>query len=233
MKAEELRTKLFQLRAQTAEIERELSLRKEVEAESQRHVAAVLKLQAANRTLAEQKAYDAEIRRGQILFANVVPENHPDDWRTQENPNMEIYRQQYPHPSGRIPKKHSSRFSCLSTYIVWRSTPSQWVEKPGQEPMEFRELPANVFGTFFWDNQTSPPPYHGYNPKAPKGYGKAETIPPSFSSSFPKDKWRLSHLERTRPVPMVSGRSKGGMNSKVGTQTYPRLPWSCGRPART
>jgi hypothetical protein len=104
-KSQQCQKKLSQLRVQTAEIERELSLRKEVEAESKRHVAAVVKLQAANRTLAEQKAYDAEIRRGQILFANVVPENHPDDWRTQENPNVEIYRQQYPHPSGRISKK--------------------------------------------------------------------------------------------------------------------------------
>jgi hypothetical protein len=80
MNADKLRTKLFQLQAQTAEIERELDLRKQVEVESKRHIAAIMKLQAANRTHAEQKAYEAEIRRGQILFANVVPEAHPD-WR--------------------------------------------------------------------------------------------------------------------------------------------------------
>jgi hypothetical protein len=48
--------KLLQLRAQTEEIERELDLRKQVELESKRHAAATMKLQAANRTAAEQKA---------------------------------------------------------------------------------------------------------------------------------------------------------------------------------
>ena len=53
---------------------------KRLVAAEKRNLEVKMKLRAANRTLAEQKAYDAELRRGQILFANVVPENHPD-WR--------------------------------------------------------------------------------------------------------------------------------------------------------
>ncbi len=69
-----------QLRARTAEIEEELELRTQVEHERERCRKAERALRAANLTMAERKAHDAEIRRGQILFANVVPENHPD-WR--------------------------------------------------------------------------------------------------------------------------------------------------------
>jgi hypothetical protein len=94
-KSQQCQKKLSQLRAQTAEIERELDLRERVEVESQRHLAATLKLRTANRTPAEQKAYDAEVRKGQILFANIVPENHPD-WR--EHARAEFLAKGSKHP---------------------------------------------------------------------------------------------------------------------------------------
>lgn len=93
-KAEQSRKTLHQLRARTAEIEEELRLRSQVEREQERFCKAERALREKNRTLAERKVYDAEIRRGQILFSRVVAEAHPD-WREQENPNAEIYRQQY------------------------------------------------------------------------------------------------------------------------------------------
>jgi hypothetical protein len=86
--------RLSQLRRKTFEIECELKAIRQVEAASERHLAATMKLRAANRTPAEKKAYDAEIRRGQILFSRIVPENHPDDRRQQENPYAEYYRHQ-------------------------------------------------------------------------------------------------------------------------------------------
>ena len=72
-KSEQCRTKLLHLRAKTAEIEYELDLRKQVEAESKRHAVATMKLQAANRSMIEQKAHEA-------LSRISSPEQHPD-WR--------------------------------------------------------------------------------------------------------------------------------------------------------
>ena len=74
-------------------MECELEAIRQAEVESERHLATTMKLRAANRTPAEKKAYDAEIERGQILFSRVVAEAHPD-WRQQENPYAEYYRQQ-------------------------------------------------------------------------------------------------------------------------------------------
>ena len=80
-KSEQCRTKLLHLRAKTAEIEYELDLRKQVEAESKRHAVATMKLQAANRSMIEQKAHEAETRRFQIALSRISsPEQHPD-WR--------------------------------------------------------------------------------------------------------------------------------------------------------
>jgi hypothetical protein len=92
-KCQQCQTKLVRLQAQTAESERELALRRQGEVASQRHLAATMKLRAANRTAAERKAYDAEIRAGQIAFSNVVAEGHPD-WRLQEHSNLAFYSQQ-------------------------------------------------------------------------------------------------------------------------------------------
>jgi hypothetical protein len=92
-KSEQDRKKLSQLRIETATIERELDLRKEVEVESQRNREARLKLLEANRTPEEKRAYDAEIRRGQLLYSRVVEENSPD-WRSQPNSNLEFYQRQ-------------------------------------------------------------------------------------------------------------------------------------------
>jgi hypothetical protein len=103
-KSQQCQKKLSQLQAQTAEIERELDLRKRVEVESQRHLAATLKLRAANRTPAEQKAYDAEVRKGQILFANIVPENHPD-WREHARAEFLAKGSKYPPVQCRTGKK--------------------------------------------------------------------------------------------------------------------------------
>jgi hypothetical protein len=102
-KAEQSRKTLERLRSHTAEIEMELSLRDKVEVESKRNLEARMKLRAANLTPAERKAQAEEIRRGQIAFSHVVAEAHPG-WRTQENPNAEIYRQQYTPTNGLKPK---------------------------------------------------------------------------------------------------------------------------------
>jgi hypothetical protein len=93
-KSDQCRRKLRELRAKTNAIEGELDLRHRVELESQRHLRATMALREANMTVAERQARAEETRRGQILFSRIVPENHPDDWRHQENPNAEIYRQQ-------------------------------------------------------------------------------------------------------------------------------------------
>jgi len=81
-RAEQSRKKLRQLRARTAEIEDELELRAQVAHEQERFCKAERALREKNRTLAERKAQEEEIRRGQILFSRVCPENHPD-WRAQ------------------------------------------------------------------------------------------------------------------------------------------------------
>jgi hypothetical protein len=59
-----------------------------------------MKLLEANRTPAEKKAYDAEIRCGQMLFSNVVEENSPN-WRSQPNSNLEFYQRQAGPPKGK------------------------------------------------------------------------------------------------------------------------------------
>jgi hypothetical protein len=102
-KSQQCRKQLSQLRVNTAEIERELDLRKEVEVESQRNLEARMKLLEASRTPAEKKAYDAEIRRGQLLFSRVVEENSPD-WRSQPNSNLEFYQRQMTTPSTFVKK---------------------------------------------------------------------------------------------------------------------------------
>jgi hypothetical protein len=91
------RKQLTQLRTQTAEIELALKLRKEVETETKRNLQAKMKLLEAQRSPAEQQAYEAEIRRGQILYSRVVEENDPD-WRRQPLSNLEFYRQQTAKP---------------------------------------------------------------------------------------------------------------------------------------
>jgi hypothetical protein len=92
-KADQCRRQLRDLRAKTNAIEWELDIRYRVELESQRHLKATMALREANMTPAEKQARADETRRGQILFSRIVPENSPD-WRQQENPNAEIYRQQ-------------------------------------------------------------------------------------------------------------------------------------------
>ena len=79
-KAEQCRKKLFQPRAETAQIQMELDLRKQLEAESQRNLQPRMNLRDANRTPADKKAQAEEPRRGQILFSRILPENH-HDWR--------------------------------------------------------------------------------------------------------------------------------------------------------
>src|SRR6202035_2116248 len=75
-RAEQSRKELYHLRARTAEIEEELNLRSEVEKEQERFCKADRALREKNRTPEERKAYDAEIRRGQISFSRIVAENH-------------------------------------------------------------------------------------------------------------------------------------------------------------
>ena len=80
-KAEQSRKKLHRLRIHTAKIEMELSLRAQVEVESQRNLEARMKLRDANLTLTERKALEAETREFQIRLSRITsPEQHPD-WR--------------------------------------------------------------------------------------------------------------------------------------------------------
>jgi hypothetical protein len=85
--------RLCNLRKQTADINFTLELDRQLEAESKRNLVATMKLRESRLTAEERKARDTETRRGQILLSRVVLENHPD-WKQQENPNAEIYRQQ-------------------------------------------------------------------------------------------------------------------------------------------
>jgi hypothetical protein len=79
-KSQQCRKQLSQLRLQTAEVERELDLRKEVEAESQRNLEARMKLREANLTPTERKEREEETLRGRILFSKIIPELSPS-WR--------------------------------------------------------------------------------------------------------------------------------------------------------
>jgi hypothetical protein len=99
-KADQCRRQLRDLRAKTNAIEWELDLRHRVELESQRHLKATMTLREANMTVAERQLRAEETRRFQIGLSQITsPEQHPD-WRQQENPNAEIYRQQIS-PGGR------------------------------------------------------------------------------------------------------------------------------------
>jgi hypothetical protein len=91
--SDQCRRKLRDLRTKTNAIECELDLRQRVELQSQKHLKATMALREANLTAAEKQARAEEARRGQILFANVIPENHPD-WREQENSNLAFYGKQ-------------------------------------------------------------------------------------------------------------------------------------------
>jgi hypothetical protein len=85
--------KLRRLERETLTMTTELEISKRLAAAEKRNLKVKMELRAANRTSAEQKAHDAEIRRGQTLFANVVEENDPN-WRQQENSNLAFYRSQ-------------------------------------------------------------------------------------------------------------------------------------------
>ena len=81
------------LRKKTSDLRCELDLRRRLKAEQDRYQLAAAELREANLTAEERRLRVEEIRRGQILFSRIVPENHPD-WRSQENSNAEFYRQQ-------------------------------------------------------------------------------------------------------------------------------------------
>jgi hypothetical protein len=98
-KSDQCRRMLRELQTKTSTIENELRLRREVELESDKHLKVTMAPREANMTVAEKQARAEETKRGQILFSRIVPENSPD-WRQQENPNAEIYRQQIS-PGGR------------------------------------------------------------------------------------------------------------------------------------
>lgn len=80
-KSEQSRKRLLQLRVRTAEIEEELDLRQQVEAEQARFCKAQRALHEKNLTLTERKAQAEETRQFQIRLSRVIsPEHHPD-WR--------------------------------------------------------------------------------------------------------------------------------------------------------
>jgi hypothetical protein len=80
-KAEQSRKKLRRLRARTSEIEEELELRAKVATEQERCFKAEKELRAANLTMVERKAQEAETREFQIRLSRITSaEQHPD-WR--------------------------------------------------------------------------------------------------------------------------------------------------------
>jgi hypothetical protein len=79
-KARQSRRELNRLRTHTAEIRNELELRRQMESEMKKFVAASLELQEANLSAQERELRDADTHRMQILFSKIVPEAHPD-WR--------------------------------------------------------------------------------------------------------------------------------------------------------
>lgn len=79
-RTEQSRKTLHRLRARTAEIKEELDLRAQVAHELEQFCKAQRALREKNRTVAERKAYDAEIQRGQLLFSKLIPELSPN-WR--------------------------------------------------------------------------------------------------------------------------------------------------------
>jgi hypothetical protein len=93
--------KLCRLERETRTMAAELEIGKRLAAAEKRNSEVKMQLIAANRTVAERKAYDAEIRRGQILFANVIPEAHPD-WREHAKA---AFGSQYPQVHYRTGKK--------------------------------------------------------------------------------------------------------------------------------
>lgn len=68
------------LERQTQNVRRELAVRDSLQKASEQYAKAAMELREANLTFEERQAKDAEIRRGQIAFSRIVPENHPD-WR--------------------------------------------------------------------------------------------------------------------------------------------------------
>jgi hypothetical protein len=81
-KSEQDRKKLSQLRIETATIERELDLRKEVEVESKRNREARMKLYEADLTAEEKRERDEDIHRMQVYASLFCKEASPD-WREQ------------------------------------------------------------------------------------------------------------------------------------------------------
>ncbi len=68
------------LEQETKDIRLELAVRQGLKRASDQYAKAALALREANLTWEEKQARDSEIRRGQILFSRIVPENSPT-WR--------------------------------------------------------------------------------------------------------------------------------------------------------
>ena len=103
-RAEQSRKTLHHLRSRTAEIEEELHLRAQVEREQERCFKAERALKEKNRSLIERKAQAEETRQFQLQLSHIISSEHSPDWREQENPNAEFYRQQCTPTHGSKPK---------------------------------------------------------------------------------------------------------------------------------
>jgi hypothetical protein len=80
VKAAQDRKRISDLQFDTATIRNELQLKRELEAERQKHARAVLELENASMTIDERIERNAEIHRFQTLFAWICPEASPR-WR--------------------------------------------------------------------------------------------------------------------------------------------------------
>jgi hypothetical protein len=85
------------LKRKTDEIWNEIRERRMLELAKDQHTRANVALLEANRTPAERKAQAEDVRDFQVRYSRLVPEASPD-WRSQENPFAEHYRQQMTSP---------------------------------------------------------------------------------------------------------------------------------------
>jgi hypothetical protein len=95
------RKKANALRIQTADVYDEIYERRLLEIAQDANTRANLKLLELNRTPAERAARDEEVREFQERYSAIVLEASPD-WRSQENPFAECYRQQMNSPGRKM-----------------------------------------------------------------------------------------------------------------------------------
>jgi hypothetical protein len=113
------------LRIQTADIYDEIYERRLLEIAQDANTRANLKLLELNRTPEKRAARDEEVRDFQERYSTIVLEASPD-WRSQDNPFMECYRQQMSTPVEKAnPKKRLYRNPSKGYIYSFQACPIQ------------------------------------------------------------------------------------------------------------